>query len=1135
MDNFFIRHIQRTCIDTEEWMYSKEYMIKNGVIYDCVFKKVLDVPFVVKYFHALTFEYLLVDELDTIYLANKNTLEIQEIGKVNDGIVLLSISRDEKWCVIVTHEEILLFDTYIEFKKSVKVDYDGLIAIEWTDRDDFALLTTKRVFFYDISLNIIGKSKEREYSGIAWRAKYNIFGCSCTEGIVFIEPNGLDHGDAIEEVCDEIAFLEDLDVLLTMKQVPEGLALKVLYTKNFCWYRKASIVVPGRFVCVEQNVVLFKDNECITRAYIFGEKTHFESEYYVIDGMNVLYTDFSKRIIPPPLFSRKIVCDNEVIDVFAYKNRGVILQKSKAIIFSVSEEEYKEDRVFLLNKRFDSVIVLDGFVVLKCGSEFVFKSTDEEYDITVDLVNNKTKVIECKRIQRIVEYLELVLNEYGNLNIVKMYNFNEKLCMVLDNGRIIYDGKAEKTIIDIRMRFEVGVDNNGTIIVHNGSTMSHNGVLEQGVDSFVLGEYGMAITMDRVCKITCGSNESTFEVDQGLKLLCMPKPKLIGETRHGTLETFMPLVYNLASVEKMIESGEYEEVIMKCRRRVFPFSMLPSHDIDVRKFVLCTTNSDLASFFNEVLGRMNGFELLLENEKIRRLRRVVSCDAVVEFWREIMHDGLGLGMGRGNLDRHLHLRAHFEEMICNDGAILMSSIGHLIGEPCDYPFNCRGSEIESKGDICGKNAGAFLNELLSALNLEYNFEFVIFLLVKMKRMDLAFRVAKHNIKKGVEYMLTITTVKSVVEYAMKTCDEDLVVDVMKICKKDASDVIDVIRGDSIEAQLFKVNEYFESRADAFYHFSRYGTEHLEKEYIKKHQLIDEASMYEACGISNKRSGFYYEICAEMCSAKNGFTLFLMANNLKMGLDTAVNNLFWREAILIYKHMVNVNESSSTSDLNEINVRYGLNEEAFYEMLVKRLIDSGMHFEAGQLIEEFIGDKPRAFEEYVRGKRMQDAYRVCTNTEDIKKEARKCLLERLLDLEDIKESFAKYSGRFRCIEERMDDELLSDTSFSYTEEGGGSRSRKLKSRPGGRYEKEFVMNKIREIALELMKWRDNTEDLIVIFKRFDMNDCIEAHDGLFIELRKTIASEIEVIFEDNKKQLYDKNRPIVEKPDMSKWT
>jgi len=1125
MDNFFIRHTERTCIGTEEWMYSKGYIMKNGGIHDFTCRKVLDVPFTVKYLYALTFEYLLIDESDTIYLANKSTLEIQEIGKVSGVIVLVSISRDEKWCVVVTHAEILLFDAYIEFKKSVKMEFDGLIGIEWTDHDDFALLTANRVYFYDISLNIVGRSKEREYSGITWRTKYNIFGCASTEGIVFVEPNGLEHGDIIEEVCDEVFFVEDLDIVLAMKHVPEGSVLKVLYMKNFHWYRKSSIVVPGRFVCVEQNTVLFKDKQYMTRAYIFGEKTCFGSEYYVVDGANVLYTDFSKRIIPPPLFSRMIECDEEVIDVSAHKNGGVILQLSKMKVFSICETEYREERVFPLDKRFDFVVAFDRFVVLKRGSEFVFKSVNGEYEVEIDvtsIVNDKIRTIECKEeIQRIVKCLEVALNEYGALNIAKMYNLNEKLCMVLHDGRIIYDGRAEKAIIDIRLRFEVGVDNNGAIVVHNGSTLSREGILEQGVDSFILGEYGMAITMDRACKITCGVNESTFEVDQGLKLLCMPKPKLIGETRHGTLETFMPKIYSLASVEKMIELGEYEEVVAKCRRRVVPFSILTGHRIDLRRLVLCSTNNDLVCFFNEAFGRMNGFEFILENEKIKRLRRVVNCDTVVSFWREKMHGRPDRSIKREDFDVRNRLKARFEEMICNDGAIGPSSIGHLIGEMCDNEVACGGNRPESKGDICGRSASVFLNELLSALDLEYNFEFAIFLLVKMKRMDLAFRVAKSNIQKGVEYMLTITTVKNVVEHAMKTCDENLVVDVMKMCKKDASDVIDVIRGSSIEMQRFQVNEYFESRVEALYYLSRYGTEDAEEEYIKRHQLIDEALIYEVCGISNRRFGFYYEICAEMCNAKDAYILYLMATNFKMGLDTAVNNLLWREAVLIYKYMVQENEAGSAYELNDV----------FYEMLAKRLIDSSMHFEAGQLIEECIGDKPRAFEEYVRSKKMRDAYRVCTNGDDIKKEARKCLLESLLDLEDIKESFIKYTTRFRSIEERID-ELLSDTSFSYTEEG--CRSRKLRSRPGGRYEREFVMNKIREIALELMKWRDSTEDLIAIFKNFGMNDCIEAHDSSFIELGKTIASEIELIFEDSKRQLYDKNRPIVEKPDMSRW-
>ncbi|UYI26885.1 IKI3-like protein [Encephalitozoon cuniculi] len=1102
MENFFFRYMSTVEIGKGDWIYSKGYVAKESSIYDESGTKRFEIPFVPKHFHVLTFEYFLIDELDTIHLVNRSTLEMVEVGKVSDGVVLASISADEKWCVVISTREILLFDTYIDLKKSAKVEFGRAIRVEWADYGLFAVLTNKKILFYDTELNLVGRSEEREYTSLSWRSKYNIFGCSTSESVRFIEPNGLEHGDPLNVGCSELAFLENEDLLITVQHNAEGSLLKVFYTKNFRWYLKVSRQIPGKFLCTEKNTVLFRDGERIIRVFLSEEKTRHGSEYYVIDGSYMLYTDFSEKILPPPLFSVRVGFDTNIVDVFPAEKKGVILLRDRAIMFRWDGEDFINERTFLLEDEFDSIVLFDGFLVLKSGHEFLVKEVNGEEDTYItrngDVDERKKRgTVGTRRTSTVVHQLCQTLKRYGCVGVVKHYNFEEKLYLLLGNGVIVYGSDPVHSGIDIAQRLEVCVKK--SIFVHNGTKLFVDGDTTENITSFLVGEHGMITISEGTCRFFFESKQSVCQVDHKLELLCMVDFRVIGVTRHGTLETYTPKIYTLAFVKKLLADKKYKDAIDGCQRYIVPFGVFLDHDIELEKFVTECRDAHLVSFFSEALQRLGDFDFILESERARRFRKVFDLTAVLE---------------------PKDTREHFEELIGNDESIDTNSLAHLTGWGNGKglfmrrkPYSrCLKSLPEDVKNLCGRRARDFFNEFLLSLDLKSNFKFIISLLVKVKRIDLALQVARHDLKAGVEHMLSVTNTSSIMNSALGTCNEDLIREVMKICRKDSSDFLSLVRRYRGSLQKFKINDFLGNRVDALYHISRTKMTDVEKKYIEKHGLIDEALMYEACGLSTREKGYYFNLCAELLPSDKALVLFRKAGNTEKALETAVENLYWREAM----------------DLHGSEGR-----EEFCELMVSRLVESEKHYEAGQLLEEFLGKSERAFAEYVKAKSMGDALRVCSDAECLMQEAREILREKLLTLNDVKESFVKYRNRLEALEER-EDECMSETSFSYTENMGGGRSTRIKNRPGGRYEREFVLSRIRDIALSLVGWRNETEDLVRIFKEFGMEECTRAHNTSFDEVGRAIKTEIDSIFEVERRLLYDPNRPVVEKPDLSKW-
>ncbi|KAI5151243.1 hypothetical protein ENBRE01_1999, partial [Enteropsectra breve] len=136
-----------------------------------------------------------------------------------------------------------------------------------------------------------------------------------------------------------------------------------------------------------------------------------------------------------------------------------------------------------------------------------------------------------------------------------------------------------------------------------------------------------------------------------------------------------------------------------------------------------------------------------------------------------------------------------------------------------------------------------------------------------------------------------------------------------------------------------------------------------------------------------------------------------------------------------------------------------------------------------------------------------------------------------ELNKLKASYEKYKQRIGTVRERINENVgMSQTSFSYSSLKS-ARKALLRDRPGGAYENEYVLNKIREIVKEINYTRNVFQEIIEIFVEFNKNEFIRMIEDEVHEMRDNLRDEVDRLWE-FKRADYDANRPVIPKPELS---
>jgi len=249
-------------------------------------------------------------------------------------------------------------------------------------------------------------------------------------------------------------------------------------------------------------------------------------------------------------------------------------------------------------------------------------------------------------------------------------------------------------------------------------------------------------------------------------------------------------------------------------------------------------------------------------------------------------------------------------------------------------------------------------------------------------------------------------------------------------------------------------------------------------------------MYQHCRLF--RANFYPYV-ARHSTADRAFVLYLLGGERGKALEVCCENVLWREALGEFKE-------------KETRLKF-----------VELLVDRSRYAEAGEIYDEHLMDYGRAIECYMKGecygrafgawKRLQcvalsqlsvagdseaddtaadregcrdlpaggdDAAGAPTDRPNahvlsgaggrLLASSKLALKNEIIRLNQLVGSFGKYKERICQVRQRLNENLeLSQTSYSHSSLKS-VRNALLKDRPGGVYEHEYVLNKLRELIV-----------------------------------------------------------------------
>lgn len=302
------------------------------------------------------------------------------IGCFDYGIHCAAWSADSEVLALITYQMegdekvpvLMTMNSQFEILSEITLpphDLDQSISLCWNKKTDNQLIAvsshdisdgTRKIRIFEAgSLENIASSRTEDgsgktipnllgYSNIAWAGSNtsNLLACVQKKGrksrnIVFLEPNGLQHGgfklenrndhEEVEHICWNCD--SDLFAVTLVGNVNDQVCCKVqfYYRNNYHWYLKyEERFPPGQKVShllfdesksCDVSIAIMNDSNNISRdwrQYRFTWDTATTSQKgtsAVIDGVHLNLTDFQRNIIPPPMFEKRISFDHAIIGV----------------------------------------------------------------------------------------------------------------------------------------------------------------------------------------------------------------------------------------------------------------------------------------------------------------------------------------------------------------------------------------------------------------------------------------------------------------------------------------------------------------------------------------------------------------------------------------------------------------------------------------------------------------------------------------------------------------------------------------------------------------------------------------------------------------------------------------------------
>lgn len=1114
MENFYIRAESHFNV-SDPFIYNNTAIIQNGYLKSNNIS--IKLSFTPIYMKNLSFDFFLISDDQTLYKINKHRKEIENIGTITDKILQVACDYDK--IAILTDQELLLFNTYFDLEKSYKFDNATAKLIFSNHFDQFkvkfgtgliTVISKNCTLIFDFDLKILSKITT-EILDMVYIKKYNKFACLCasSSNIRFFEPNGLEHGEPLNCFGDSLYLLavDQAEILL----IVNSSGVIGYFMKNFFWYKK--IDLKGSFYEIENNSIIMYKNNSLTKYFVYREL----SNGLVINGNDLYYTNLQKALIPPPLYFKSISVDSQILSFCSNMNNIYIITSTGIYNILISTMEIIKYCKFsdfgISSVIYADLIFINEKLVIRYDKNILFLTENlDKIEEKIDFKDNLINILPVgneigyfyQNGQLIIKDLILQFDFDINMSFNLKYNPDLGAIFLLSNGKLQYFNILDLLINNLKVSSDL-----------NNENISKVSLYRNDVSSFLLhNNYILYISKDTFY-ISSINKEILFSsyAEDNIELLTIRNESIIFYTRFGTLETISSKIFTLDIIKSLINHKNFIDAAKICDQHHINYSIFLENGVFLTENLQGFNDTQALSFFNCISFPKSNF--LLKTEYLERLD---SCFNYKNAIRNIpgIHNTDYL-----KIEHLLPLINNFCVKICHP--ILLKN--------CAFVFDNIKIDTQITKDPCFSNLNAFL----AVLDLNLHFSTVINVLIALDRIDLCFYLP--NLQRVVKILLTKLSPEAICKASLTTFNIEKIIETHIICQKDYATFVSFYN--SSTNVKFAVYDYLENYKMALFYlideiYQNFPDFTLDSpefqpifDYVLKFNLFDQLIMYTYYNIFDFN---FYELAAKYKEPLDSFYLYKMAGNINMANNIAKTHLFWKEALEICS-----------------------SNENCYDFTVI-LIQNNKFSEAGEIVETHLKDYSSAVELYLRGRNVDKALKLykTANFEEIqtydnikKRLSKEKIGELILStsisylkadfamLDTLLESYNKYKERLSVVRARLNENMAgSQTTYSYSSMKS-SKKALLKDRPGGLFENEYVLNKIRKIVLDINHWRILTEDLLAVFKEFEQEHPIESHNNRFEPIKTTLRKEVEEMWNYRRTDV-DFELPNVEMPVLSMY-
>ncbi|KAM0680393.1 putative elongator complex protein 1 [Glugoides intestinalis] len=1152
MENFFVRAVETLDVH-KDFIYDNEALIENNRLNST--ELCIELPQNLVFMKHLRFDFFCIYSDRTLVRINKYKKKIETIGMMTENILSVEYGCDK--IAILTETEVFLFNSYFNLEKTAELSTifsenelesfkellvqrkDSSINSKFKIRfsaDKIAIILPSSVFLLDFDLQVTNRINEM-FSDMAFFPKYNIFACADINSlqIRFFEPNGLEHGDPLCAFGYALDILElgNKKILLVITES----GVSGYFMMNFFWYKKFHI--PGTFYSKNNNVILImKPNQNkLYKYYIYRELT----TGLVINGNTLYYTNLENSIIPPPFYLRSISVTSQILNFFLKNNCLYIAHRTGITLFNIDKD--------------------DNITPISC-----FNLPELEDAVFVDLIEQLNKIFlnidgYCFQIDDISKDVDnLTCNKIHTCDkkLLRIYDLGESIGILYFNGLFAVRNSNIAFSFDPRYDFDLKMNSDHSIVcfLNNGLlqtfpidtslpieqsllNLTLNSIATPQVDrstvlsyivhsDYILKRTKKNFKIDLILPLSdCKKIETKcverYYLEEGMEPLFVKENSILFYTRFGTLETVTNKLFSTKIITKLIDKEKIKAAASKCDRNHIDYSIFLENPVFKLKHACDFDSSQVLSLFHSM--KFTETRMFLQNEYVDLLDLNFNPDFVLR-------------------------NACFD--VTESSCFLLESLSHIFKDFTNIPLkvsstnNIKNIEplqhsIENMGkssNVSFKDTSShsvLINELLKNLQPQIHFSAIINIFLFFGRVDLCFYLG--DIQKVVKVLLTKLSPETICKASMMSFDLEKIALTHKICQRDYASFLSFYN--SSNNIKFSVLDYLEDMKSALFYLvkdtlatnpeitadsSKFS---VIADYVVKNSLFDQLLLYTFHNIFPFN---FYEFVAKHKEPLDAFYLNSNAGNVIKALEIAKKELFWAEAL-------NLEPSPETSML-------------FIELLVQnsRLAD------AAEILERYLGDYSTAIEFYLKDRKMLKAlntYKGSTfvpgDTYDgvkkrlskddlsimIKETAIAYLKTDLISIKAYLDNFEKYKQRLESVRSRLSENIRgSQTTFSYSSMRS-SKKALIKDRPGGIFENEYVMNKLRTIALDINAWRLQADELLSIFDEFGE----DLHKNYFLKvfepIKLSLKKDIEEVWH-YKRVDVDIEMPVVPKPELSTY-